>query len=276
MKGADLTARRSWKGAARALALGALGLASGLGALAAGAPREAAASDSAAAPRLELRIDPADVDLERGRLTATLSRPAARLTLEVFGQDGKVLAKAEQTFDAAPPGSPLSIRWTPPAEAVARLELFGHDTGGHYKGVAITPWSFEIPHEDVVFRTNSADIDPAEEKKLAASLASIEKELPKAKHLGPVTLFILAHTDTVGSAEHNLRLSTRRALSIARWFRAHGLKLPMAYDGMGESMLKRETADEVDEPKNRRADYMLSIEPPRFKQSGLSPAWKRL
>lgn len=271
-----MRARSRWTGAARAAALGALVLGSALGALAAGASGVAGASEGAAQPRLELRIDPADVDLARGRLTATLSRPAARLTLEVFGQDGKVLARAEQTFDAAPPGSPLSIHWSPPAEAVARLEIFGHDTGGRYKGVAITPWSFEIPHEDVVFRTNSAAIDPAEEKKLAATLASIQKELPKAKHLGPVTLFILAHTDTVGSAEHNLKLSTRRALSIARWFRAHGLKLPMAYDGMGESMLKRETADEVDEPKNRRADYMLSIEPPRFKQSGVSPGWKRL
>jgi hypothetical protein len=50
----------------------------------------------------------------------------------------------------------------------------------------------------------------------------------------------------------------------------------MAYDGMGEKALKLKTADEVAEPSNRRVDYMLSIEPPRFKVSGASPVWKRL
>ena len=158
---------------------------------------------------------------------------------------------------------------------MARIEVFGYDTSDYYKGVAITPWSFEIPHEDVVFRSDSADIDPSEAKKLEATLALIGKELPKAKHLGNVTLFILAHTDSVGADEYNLKLSTRRALAIARWFKTHGVGLSMAYDGKGERLLKVKTADEVDEPRNRRVDYMLGIEPPRFKQSKVAPAWKR-
>jgi outer membrane protein OmpA-like peptidoglycan-associated protein len=216
------------------------------------------------------------VDLAGGRLLARLSRPASKLTLKVLGLSGAPLAEVEQAFDGAPAGTPLEIRWTPPAENVARLELFAYDTDGYYKGIAITPWSFEIPHEDVVFRTDSADIDPSEAKKLEATLALIGKELPKAKHLGNVTLFILAHTDTVGADDYNLKLSTRRALAIARWFKTHGVGLSMAYDGMGERMLKVKTADEVDEPRNRRVDYMLGIEPPRFKQSKAAPAWKRI
>lgn len=227
-------------------------------------------------PALELRIDPREVDLERGELTARLSRPAAKLTLKVIALSGAVLAEVEQTFDAAPAGSPLVLRWKPPAEAAAKLELFGHDTGGYYKGIAITPWSFTIPHEDVVFATDSAEIAPGEAKKLQASLAAIERELPRASHLGTVTLYILAHTDTVGTAEYNLRLSTRRAQAIARWFRGHGSRLPMAFDGVGESMPKVKTADEVEEPRNRRVDYMLGVEPPRFKQSRAAPAWKRV
>lgn len=240
-------------------------------ALAAGSPRA-----DQRLPALELRIDPRDVDLERGELTARLSRPAAKLTLKVIALSGAVLAEVEQAFDAAPAGSPLVLRWKPPAEAAAKLELFGHDTSGYYKGIAITPWSFEIPHEDVVFASDSAEIAPGEVKKLQASLASIERELPRARHLGTVTLYILAHTDTVGSIEYNLRLSTRRAQAIARWFRGHGSSLPMAFDGVGESMLKVKTADEVDEPRNRRVDYMLGVEPPRFKQSRKAPAWRRV
>jgi outer membrane protein OmpA-like peptidoglycan-associated protein len=226
-------------------------------------------------PALELRIDPADVDLERGQLTVRLSRPAAKLSLKALALSGAVLAEVEQAFDGAPAGTPLTLRWKPPAEAVARLEVFGHDTDGYYKGVAITPWSFEVPHEDVTFATDSAEIAPSEEKKLRASLRLIEKQLPLARRLGEVTLYILAHTDTVGAAGYNLRLSTRRAQAISRWFRRSGLRLPMAYDGVGESMLEVKTADEVDEPRNRRVDYMLGVEPPRFKHSGVAPSWKR-
>ena len=50
----------------------------------------------------------------------------------------------------------------------------------------------------------------------------------------------------------------------------------MAYDGVGERALKVKTADEVDEPKNRRVDYMLGVEPPRFKKSGAAPSWKTI
>jgi outer membrane protein OmpA-like peptidoglycan-associated protein len=239
-------------------------------------PAEGEPHAGARLPQLELRIDPDDVDIERGQLTATLSRPAAKLSVKVLDAAGAVLAEAEQAFDGAAAGSALVIRWQPPRGTVARIEVFGHDTNGYYKGIAITPWSFEVPHEDVVFETDSAQVLPAEEKKLAASLRLINQELPRAKNLGAVTLFILAHTDTVGSGEYNRALSTRRAQAIARWFRGHGLKIPMAYDGMGESMLEVKTADEVDEPRNRRVDYMLGVEPPRFKQSKVLPAWKKI
>lgn len=228
-------------------------------------------------PPLKLSIDRDEVDLERQELTVRMSRAASRVTLKVVGMSGAVLAEVAQTFDAAPAGSPLVVRWSSgDAEAVARVEVFGHDVNGYYAGVAITPWSFEIPHEDVAFETDSAEIRPSEVGKLRASLALIKKELPRAGQLGEVTLFVLAHTDTVGSSDYNLRLSNRRAQSIARWFRKQGLKIPMAYDGMGEKALKLKTADEVAEPSNRRVDYMLSIEPPRFKVSGSSPIWKRL
>ncbi len=194
----------------------------------------------------------------------------------MLGLNGTGLAEVEQAFDGVAAGTRLVVRWEPPAEAVARIEVFGHDTSGYYKGIAITPWSFEIPHEDVAFATGSAAIAADQEQKLEASLRLIRKELPRAKHLGAVTLFILAHTDTVGTAEYNRGLSAKRAQSIARWFRGHGLAIPMAYDGMGESMPKVETADEVDEPRNRRVDYMLGIEPPRFKRSKAAPAWKKI
>src|SRR5688572_27230754 len=98
-------------------------------------------------PPLQLQLDLADVDLEAGQLTLRMSRPAARVTLKALSLSGAVLAEAEQRFEGTPAGTPLVVRWTPPqAEAVARIELYGYDVHDYFKGVAITPWSFEIPH----------------------------------------------------------------------------------------------------------------------------------
>jgi outer membrane protein OmpA-like peptidoglycan-associated protein len=251
----------------------------GLVALAA-LPVAALPTASAAEPKLpplRVTIDKERVDLERGELEVRLSRPAARVTLKVVGQSGAVVAEVDQRFDAAPAGSPLIVRWTPEAtDPVARIEVFGHDTSGYYQGVAITPWSFDVPHQDVVFATDSATVDPSEDKKLKESLSRISEVLKRHGSLGPVVLYLAAHTDTVGAAEYNKKLSTRRAKAIGRWFRSHGLKIPIAYDGLGEAALKVATADEVDEAQNRRVDYCLSLDPPRFKRSGVSPQWKRL
>jgi hypothetical protein len=54
------------------------------------------------------------------------------------------------------------------------------------------------------------------------------------------------------------------------------LKIPIAFEGFGESALLVKTADEVDEPRNRRADYILSVEEPVFKSSGFRPSWSRV
>jgi outer membrane protein OmpA-like peptidoglycan-associated protein len=227
-------------------------------------------------PPLAVSIDLSEVDVAAGQLTLRMSRPAARVTLRALSLSGAELARAEQHFDADPAGSPLVVHWSvPEGEAVARIEVFAYDTSNFFKGVAITPWFFEIPHEDVVFETDSAEIQPSQAGKLQATLAVIQKQLPRAKQLGTITLYIVAHTDTVGTSEYNLGLSARRAQSLAHWFRTHGLRIPIASAGVGESALRVKTADEVDEPQNRRADYMLGLEPPRFKSSGISPQWKR-
>jgi len=43
----------------------------------------------------------------------------------------------------------------------------------------------------------------------------------------------------------------------------------------GSKLIDAVTADEVDEQANRRADYILSVEPPVIKK-GATPAWKAM
>jgi outer membrane protein OmpA-like peptidoglycan-associated protein len=228
-------------------------------------------------PPLEVVLDKAKVDLERHRLELRMSRKAGHVEIKVWDASGLLLAEEDHDFDGRPANSTLVVTWSPrTAEPVAKIEVYAHDAEGYYKGIAIIPWSLEIPHEEVNFETNSDAIRPGEEPKLAASLELIRAAIAEHQDLGPITLFIAGHTDTRGSADHNLDLSRRRARAIGRWFKSHAVGVPVAYEGFGENSLKVKTADEVDEERNRRVDYVLSIEAPRLKSSGAAAAWKRL
>jgi outer membrane protein OmpA-like peptidoglycan-associated protein len=141
----------------------------------------------------------------------------------------------------------------------------------------LIPWSVTIDHEEVKFDTNKAVIRKSELASLKESLTKIQDVLHQVegKGLGPITLFIAGHTDTRGSSEHNMTLSRNRAEAIAAWFQMAGLCIPIAFEGFGETALKKLTADEVGEQANRRVDYILSVEPPMIKK-GATPAWKSM
>jgi outer membrane protein OmpA-like peptidoglycan-associated protein len=134
-----------------------------------------------------------------------------------------------------------------------------------------------IDHKEVEFDTNKAVIRQSEVASLDDSLDKIKTVLAtvEGKDLGTITLFIAGHTDTRGSNEHNMTLSRDRAQSIAAWFQKKGLCIPIAFEGFGETALKKLTADEVDEQANRRVDYILAVEPPTIKK-GAAPAWKTM
>jgi flagellar motor protein MotB len=232
---------------------------------------------AAAAGKLEVSIDRSKVDLVNHKLEVKLSRPADKIKLKVIGESTAVLAELEQSFKGAAPGTPLMVSWKPSSsEAVARIEVWGYDTKGFYAGVAILPWNVSIPHEEVNFQTDSDVIRPSEAPKLQASLKLIQDALAKHKDLGTITLFIAGHTDSVGTPEYNMGLSRRRARSIAAWFRKSGLKLPIAFEGLGESSPLVKTADETDEPRNRRVDYILALEPPKLPAAQSALSWKSL
>jgi outer membrane protein OmpA-like peptidoglycan-associated protein len=226
---------------------------------------------------LEVAIDKSKVDLAAHRLEVKMNHVAAKVTIKVFDDSGAVLADEEQDFAGRLPLSPLVVSWSPSSDdAVAKIEVFAYDKDGFYKGIAIIPWSVSIPHEEVNFKHDSSDIEDAEKPKLETSFAKVTEAIASHKELGKITLFIAGHTDTMGSAVYNVQLSRARARAIAGWFRKRGLKVPIAFEGFGESALLVKTADEVDEPKNRRVDYILSIDEPTLKSGSFRPAWKRV
>jgi outer membrane protein OmpA-like peptidoglycan-associated protein len=227
-------------------------------------------------PPLKVTVDRAKVDLAAHRLEVKMSRTAGSVKIKVTDESGAEIAEEEHSFEGKPAGTALVVTWKPKSkDPVARIEVYGYDAHGYWAGVAIVPWSLSIPHQEVLFDTDKAEIKPSEKPKLEDSYERIKKAIAEHKDLGAIKLFIAGHTDTVGTPAYNQELSRKRARAIGAWFKKRGLKLPVHYEGFGESVPVVKTEDEVDEPKNRRADYILAIEPPTLK-SGAAAAWKKI
>ncbi|MDB4971312.1 MAG: OmpA family protein [Myxococcales bacterium] len=219
------------------------------------------------------------LDLDAHTLEFTLSRGAGHAELRVIGDDGKELATATADYKGERAGSWLPIRWTPtrPGNVLA-LELRATSTDGAKAGVRLVPWSVKIPHDEVVFETGKSEIRPSEEAKLDAGYKKIVDavaDVRKADANLPVKLFVAGHTDTVGSAADNRKLSLARARAIAAWYHERGLPLPIAFAGFGEDALRVKTPDETDNAANRRADYIVGVEEPLIAR-GVHASWMKL
>jgi outer membrane protein OmpA-like peptidoglycan-associated protein len=228
---------------------------------------------------LDVVLDKSQVDLRLGRMPLQINSPDGKVELRIIGGDGiEVLLEQDQDFADRDPATPLVMMWKPLPKGteIGRIEVKVSDGSGAYKSYALYPWSVTIPHEEVNFATNSAAIDRSEAPKLEASLAKIGDALAKHKDLGPIKLYIAGHSDTVGAAPYNLELSRKRAQSIANWFRKLGLRIPIAYEGFGEFAPLVNTPDNTPEARNRRVDYILSIEDPVLKATNFQPVWKLL
>jgi len=228
---------------------------------------------------LTVGLDKARVDLVHGRLELQVSIPEGKVELKIISAtDGATLIEHEQPFSEHDPRDPLIVEWNPLAKGseVGRVDVRVSDATGAAFLYSLFPWQVYIPHEEVVFATDSAAIARTETPKLQASLAKIADVLDKHKDLGAIKLYVAGHTDTVGAAKYNLGLSLKRAQSIAGWFRKNGLGVPIAFEGFGEQALRIGTPDNTDEPRNRRVDYILSVEDPVLKATDFHSVWKTI
>ena len=207
--------------------------------------------------KLTIGYDAGHLDLAAHRLEFKPSRAVREASLVAIGEDGQELGRGAATYPDAAPGW-LAIGWTQPADArVLQLKLRVTAADGAATTVELTPWSVTVDHQDVTFATDSAVIDPAQRARLDDSLAKIAELVKRTERFMKPALYIAGHTDTVGPAAKNRALSTARALAIGQYFRDHGLAIPIAVAGFGEDVPRVTTADNTDEPANRRADYVL-------------------
>ena len=136
-----------------------------------------------------------------------------------------------------------------------------------------SPLAAKLPQESLP----GSDAIPADERgKLDSSYAAIAAALVKYGKWGKPSLYIAGHTDTVAAVGFNRDLSNRRARSIARHFKRKGMKVDVYYIGFGEEALLVPTPDNTPEPRNRRAEYIISVNEPGVDIAGFDGRWHKL
>lgn len=229
-------------------------------------------------PDVKIQHDPRlpseHLSLDGHYLDFQASQPVERAEITVLGEDGSQIGEGEAKF-TSPPGRPrtwLRVPWKQRPGTVLRLNLKVFDLGGFAHSVTLTPWMVTVPHEEVNFATASFEIPPADRPKLDEAAARIAAIIERVKaHISP-RLYVAGHTDTVGSDGDNMTLSLQRARAIAGYLQKKGLSVPILYAGFGERVPRVATPDNTDEVKNRRADYVLALDPPGY---SVAAPWHR-
>lgn len=229
---------------------------------------------------LSVKISKKDVDLG-GKVVVITNRGVARAEVQGFGKGGEKVVDDTVELDGASGRVPIEFT-VAEDDQLKRLEVKVFDDHGFWAAVRVVSWFVSIPHEDVIFESGKWDIKPSEAPKidgvfdqLHKEVARFKRELGKEAYKTNLKVYVGGYTDTVGPPGENRVLSAKRARAIAEYFRAHGVKLPIYYQGFGEAALAVKTPDNTDNAQNRRAEYVLSNVPPR---GGKFPgaAWTRL
>lgn len=133
------------------------------------------------------------------------------------------------------------------------------DLAGAVRQLAITETETEIRIElsgDVLFDFDRADIKPEAEPMLA-EVAELLKQHPGQ------SVLIEGHTDSIGSADYNLRLSRQRAESVKDWLvntgGVDGRRLQTRGFGMANPVAPNTHPDGSDNPEGRQQNRRVEI-----------------
>ncbi|MDP2308843.1 MAG: OmpA family protein [Pseudomonadota bacterium] len=224
---------------------------------------------------MTMSLRPGSLDLQKRTLDVVMDRATSKVEITALGPKG-----VQVGYGLAPSGdaanAPVNVEWKQDGGEVIKLKIRGFDTDGFWSELELVPWSYSIPHEDVVFATSSADIGLGEEPKLGTAMTDARGVLDKYGTDVVIKLYVGGHTDTVGDASSNQKLSMARARSIAGWFKKAGFPGEIYYQGYGEGSPAVDTGDEVDEARNRRASYTLAARPPEASGGGGDYGWQEL
>jgi OmpA-OmpF porin, OOP family len=108
----------------------------------------------------------------------------------------------------------------------------------------------EIKLERVHFATDSAEVLPDSQATLDYGVATL-KRYPE------MVIEVRGHTDSTGSKQHNQVLSQRRAESVMRYLKEHGVTNSMTARGYGEELPVASNATKEGRQANRRVGLRI-------------------
>ena len=216
----------------------------------------------------------------------TTSFDVAGYEFKVFNTDGDVIFN-DSGSGGWKAGERIELRWDS-QDDVFLVKVRFDGAQGQFGEHILAPMAIDIPHTEVVFDSGKAIIKGEQAPKIDEAAAVAMHKLAAVENAKKAVggaldgaayvpkLFISGYTDTVGKPGDNQKLSEGRARAIAEYFHQKGVWSEIYFTGMGEKGLKVQTADSVDEEKNRRAVYVISFQPPTGAWFPAPGAWKKL
>ena len=120
------------------------------------------------------------------------------------------------------------------------------------RAAAKPPVAVVVPNFTVFFDFNKSTLTPEAKKIISAAAKEYERG-------GFVRITVTGHTDTVGTASYNQKLSERRAMAVESELKTLGVDSSTIRGvGAGKNDLLVPTADGVREAQNRRAEIVLA------------------
>lgn len=115
----------------------------------------------------------------------------------------------------------------------------------------VQPEVITLP-SDVLFAFNKSDLSPSAKSQL-------DSVMFKLQLADVVSIKVVGHTDSVGSAEYNQALSERRASSVAAYLLSQGIApSKLTSEGKGKSQPVADNDTEEGRAKNRRVELHIN------------------
>lgn len=185
-------------------------------------------------PQLKLNLDYRYIETFNAKFTAADGGAISQSHGNIG--DNAVLVSVRYTFGTPPAPPP------PPEAAAAPVE-------------AAAPAPAPAPEPQRAFQVFFDFDKSAISTDSAATIQKVANEV-SAGHIAGIN--VTGHTDTVGSARYNLKLSERRADAVKQQLLSDGVpETEISTSGVGKSGLLVPTPDGVREPQNRRAEIVL-------------------
>ena len=126
-------------------------------------------------PELNMTIPENTVDVESGKLSVKTDRPAETYSITLLDSTNSEVGQGFERVDPAFNLGLTEVTWEAISDDIAVIQVDGLDVYGFTTQTKLFPWSYDIPHEDVIFASNQSSI-PSEE---VYKLTDVQQEVIK-------------------------------------------------------------------------------------------------